>query len=188
MTLDQHRLDFLANNIKQYEAELDGLKSLKADLNAQRNEKQKEHERFVQSMRVPTINEIRAIDWSTEVDNRRIESGIFELKAEDNQLNVRKGTLQRLIQIISSKNNNLAKAAQDNEQEFIKLQNEIQSLENKLESMDVIIQSAENNIEAERDNQAELERRQQTETMELIFDHDELLSAELTEYQLRKQI
>ncbi|CAF5040705.1 unnamed protein product, partial [Rotaria sp. Silwood1] len=91
MELNQQRLNFILNKINQYEAELNDLKSLKENLNTQRNKIHKKHDEFVQSKNIiSTTNEIRTFDLTKEADIRRIESEIFELQTEDNQLNERK--------------------------------------------------------------------------------------------------
>ncbi|UJR09468.1 hypothetical protein I4U23_013706 [Adineta vaga] len=188
MELDQHRLGFLSNKIAQYEDELKDLKNLKEDLSTQRNKKQKQYEQFIQSKNTSTKNKIRTIDWSKKTEIRRIENEIFKLKAKDNKLNGRKETLQRLSRIILDKNNDLKKALQDDTLEFAKIDNQMQTLEKKFPLMNIDIKFAEKNIEAEAENQTELETYQRTQTMELVFRYYELLNAELTEYQLKNLI
>ena len=189
MELNQQSLNFILNKIKQYEAELNDLKSLKEDLNTQRNKMQKKHDEFVQSKNIiSTTNEIRTFDLTKEADIRRIESEIFELKTEDNQLNERKNTLQRLSPIVSDKNSGLEKILRDQKRESEEIQKQIETLENKLQPMNITIEFAKKNIEIEEENQTALERYLRTKTTELIFRKYELINCQLTEYRLKKQI
>ena len=186
MRFDEQKLKFRLDEITQYQTELNNLKILKEDLNKQRNEMEKQNEQFVQLRKISTINEIKTIDLNREEEIRQIESEIFDLETEGNQINGKKEALQILSGIISKTIDELQKNFQDEKRQCEKIKNQIRDLE-KLQSLDIVIEFMKKNIKDEEENQKEFEKFLRNQTTEIVLKHVELQSSQLAKYELEIQ-
>ncbi|CAF3030455.1 unnamed protein product [Rotaria sp. Silwood2] len=130
---------------------------------------------------------MKTIDLNKEEEIRQTENEIFDLEIEDNQLNEKKETLQILSETISEDSDKLQKIFQDEKRQCKKIKNQIQRLEEKLQSSVIVIEFAEKNIKDNEENRKEFENFLRTQTTEIILRHVELQSSQLTKYQLGNQ-